>query len=222
MKAVSAVAAVLVALLLGALPARGAEELDAAALQALHDEAARLFDDERFDEARAKYQACLDGGGPRELIYLVGRCHQERERWTEARDAYRAYLEGPIADPELRGRAVTQLQAVEQRLSVGTLVVQTTPFGARVLLDGAEAGRTPLEPLEVAPGPHELRVEAPDHEPATRTVTVEGGRRLLVSVELLARPPEGEEAGVRPGYLHRSLRCDANAPVGWTDSRRAG
>lgn len=55
-------------------------------MQALHDEAGRLFDEKRFDEALSRYQACFDGGGPRELIYLVGRCHQEMERWAEARE----------------------------------------------------------------------------------------------------------------------------------------
>lgn len=185
----------LLAVLLGPAASR-ATDGDLAALQTLHDEAGRLFDEGRFDEALAKYQACLDGGLPRELLYLIGRCHQEMERWAEARDAFREYLAGETSNPEAVGRAKLALRMVEERLATGTLLLAVTPFGAVVLLDGAEVGQAPLAPLDVAPGPHSLRVEAEGHEPAVREVTVEGGGRTQLTVELTAATtaPEAEAA----------------------------
>lgn len=65
--------------------------------------------------------------------------------------------------------------------------------GARVLLDGVEAGTTPLERLELAPGLRRLRVEAERHAPREIEIEVEGGGHQH-ALDLALAPDWGELA----------------------------
>jgi formylglycine-generating enzyme required for sulfatase activity len=47
--------------------------------------------------------------------------------------------------------------------------------GAEVIVDGAGVGRTPLPPVEVAPGEHEIRVRAERYREFLQRILVEGG-----------------------------------------------
>ena len=66
----------------------------------------------------------------------------------------------------------------------GKIDVNSTPFGADILLDGKNMGTTPRILNQVLVGDHELRIEKTGCAPETRTVTVEEGKTVEVSVEL--------------------------------------
>ncbi|MGE0363691.1 MAG: PEGA domain-containing protein [Vicinamibacterales bacterium] len=72
----------------------------------------------------------------------------------------------------------------------GTLVVESRPPGARVVVDGRDAGRTPLTLPGVAPGPHAIRIELPGYLPITTTTRVEPGARARVAVSLTTERPQ--------------------------------
>jgi len=60
------------------------------------------------------------------------------------------------------------------------------PSGTRILVDGVEAGRTPPEWLEIAPGRHRLRFEHPRYRPLEQGLQVTGGgarQRLQVALQ---------------------------------------
>lgn len=68
----------------------------------------------------------------------------------------------------------------------GFLALNAGPLvGAVVQVDGTEVGKTPLEPIELAPGEHTVRVFAERYLDFTTTVTIQGGGTTLnLSVEL--------------------------------------
>ena len=83
----------------------------------------------------------------------------------------------------------------------GVLVLASDPPGARVSLDGADRGQTPLE-LSMEPGrPHTLRLSKPGHADAELSLTLRAGERReetlrlapqLGEVRFAARPPDAE------------------------------
>jgi len=103
----------------------------------------------------------------------------------------------------------------------GVLQVESSPPGARVLLDGRPIGRTPLVLEKVKAGPHEVKLQFPDFAEATRRVEVRVGRKARVKITL--RPlfgglrvtvPEGigarvlldgDDVGPAPVFLQRVL-----------------
>jgi hypothetical protein len=70
-------------------------------------------------------------------------------------------------------------------VTTGTIVVQTQPAGARVLLDGSPAGETPLRIVDVAPGKHVLTFVTPAAT-VKRTVNVEADKTLTLDVPVFS------------------------------------
>jgi len=64
-------------------------------------------------------------------------------------------------------------------------VVTEPPIEARLEIDGRSVGRLPLAAVELASGPHEIRVIARRHREHRETITIEGpGTEQTVTVEL--------------------------------------
>ncbi|MFQ5701391.1 MAG: PEGA domain-containing protein [Acidobacteriota bacterium] len=83
------------------------------------------------------------------------------------------------------GRALSSSFTMEKL--PGLLQVDTGSVrGAKVSIDGEKAGVTPLEPLELAPGEHEVLVEAPRFLDFKTRVSIEGsGSSQTLAVQLV-------------------------------------
>jgi hypothetical protein len=102
-------------------------------------------------------------------VLLAGRVWQS--------DAPRVIAEVPRTEP------VTV--AAPSPVKTGTLIVQTQPAGARVLLDGSAVGETPLRIVDVAPGRHALTLITPTAT-VRRTVKVEANKEMTVDVPVFS------------------------------------
>jgi hypothetical protein len=74
-------------------------------------------------------------------------------------------------------------------LTYGLLLVESDPAGAAVYVDGRFAGQTPLTIETLAPGAHRLRLVRPGYLENARMVTIKGGARANLSVQLTASAP---------------------------------
>lgn len=85
---------------------------------------------------------------------------------------------------------------VPMRSSRGVFVVETTPAGATVLLDGTDVGKTPLRLENVEPGLHVVVVSHPETAGIVRTVDTSDGSRGEVKATL---PKSGATVEVSTG-----------------------
>ena len=67
---------------------------------------------------------------------------------------------------------------------VGSLLVESRPPGARVVLDGKALGVTPLTVPDVRPGSHPLRLERAGYKTLVTSVVVKSGERARIAVTL--------------------------------------
>lgn len=65
----------------------------------------------------------------------------------------------------------------------GRVEIRSVPPGASIEIDGALAGLGPLV-VDLAPGPHTVRVSAPEHEPFEDTIHVGSGVAMELDVRL--------------------------------------
>lgn len=139
-------------------------------------------------------------------LEVGGRPHAAAQTYTDARVADPAPAPGvqvaPRADdqPAMRGDAQVspRAAAVEPPAPVGAEVARadssstvagtvefaSRPAGARVFLDGALVGTTPLAVAAAKPGSHRVRLELPGYRPWLTSVTVEPGSRVRVGASL--------------------------------------
>jgi hypothetical protein len=98
---------------------------------------------------------------------------------------------------------------------VGSLLVRSTPPGARVLVDGRDRGRTPVTVGNLSRGAHSVRVIRDGYEPDEREVTVTSVQRAhSMTVRLSPRRVEAASAVSRPA-------APSSAPL-TVESRPAG
>jgi PEGA domain len=86
---------------------------------------------------------------------------------------------------ETKNGAAPTTVAAPPPVTTGTIVVQTQPAGARVLLDGSPAGETPLRIVDVAPGRHVLTFVTASAT-VKRTVKVEADKTLTLEVPVFS------------------------------------
>jgi tetratricopeptide (TPR) repeat protein len=130
------------------------------------------------------------------VLYNIGQADVELGRPQKALDALDRYLaDGKTRVPPAR-RAEVERQLAQLRSSFAELSVTTTPPGARITVDGAEVGATPLAtPVTLAAGSHVVAASRPGAETETRVVVVSEGQKTELSVELPdLRPPVAANA----------------------------
>ncbi len=72
--------------------------------------------------------------------------------------------------------------------STSQLGVVSQPDGATVLVDGQEKGNTPLAPIEVTTGEHEVAVSSPGFSGRTVRISAVTGYKLLANIQLALAP----------------------------------
>jgi hypothetical protein len=120
-----------------------------------------------------------------EVTYLGYEPRQARVVLTAERPAH-------SIDFELRTTAAAAAASSAPRRTVasdtpGELRVDSRPRGARVLLDNAPVGTTPLLLPGIRPGSHTVRLELPGYHPVSTSVNVEAGGRARVAASLEAQ-----------------------------------
>jgi tetratricopeptide (TPR) repeat protein len=145
--------------------------------------------------AAHQYQAALDEferatqlvpAAPGPYRY-AGEALERLERWADAVARYRRYLEvWPAASDaaDVRGR-IARIEAAHLR----GVVAITCQAGAAVTIDGASIGTTPLEPVPLTAGEHDVQVSAGGYLPWRTTVSVSAGAEVVVTCNLAALPP---------------------------------
>jgi hypothetical protein len=78
-----------------------------------------------------------------------------------------------------------RLEAVSR--TPARFAIRSRPAGATVVMDGKQAGVTPIE-AELAGGPHHLQLVLPDHDSLSRAFTVVSGVDEAMDLELVAIP----------------------------------
>jgi tetratricopeptide (TPR) repeat protein len=177
--------------LVAAPPAAGqataTEEQEA---RTLFERGVEALGQERFADALRAFQAAYRLDPRPMLLYNIGLCQRELGDPVAARATLVRYLEqaGPEGPADL-GEAAREVLAGLDAL-LGTIAVDVDQAGARVFVDGAEAGVAPLpEPLRVAPGAHTITAQLAGFESAEQTVTVGAGESLAAALTLRPSPP---------------------------------
>jgi tetratricopeptide (TPR) repeat protein len=195
------VAIVLALAWVGAASAARGEDL--AEAKARFKRGVDLYKDRRWKEAMEEFEAAYRAKPHGALHFNVAQCRERLDDWPGAIRSYHDYLRELPAAPDkdaVRGA----MRRLEERLAlsnVQVLLLDSTPPGARVVVEGLERGKTPLH-LVLQPATYDLTLSLDGHAPWTQRVAVGGGVSVVVDVALtpvpLPAPPPGAELVARP------------------------
>lgn len=125
--------------------------------------------------------------------YHQALCLVELKRWEEAREPLARAREAGVTTAEKlnlllqrieRGPPSTDDEPAESVVTHSLLRVESTPVGARVLVDGRAVGQTPLNSVEIEVGPHRVEVEAEGFDGWRQRIEAQEGKLLHLAVAL--------------------------------------
>jgi tetratricopeptide (TPR) repeat protein len=153
------------------------------------------FTAHRYREAIRSFSLAAQLVPSADLWFNIARAHEELSEYDAAIEHYRRYLRDRVDPPDRRDierhianleeRAEAEREARRTRPTTGTLRLAANRDGARIELDGQEAGETPWTgPRELAPGRHELVVTRDGYIPYRAQVSIEAGVPTAAYVDL--------------------------------------
>jgi tetratricopeptide (TPR) repeat protein len=168
----------------------------AAEARAAYRRGADLYRAGRYREAIAEFEAAERLKESPALQFNIGQSWEKLGDVEAALAAFARYLR---LDPRAPNREAVErnVKALEGRLAATgrqMLHVLTDPPLAEVAVDGAPAGRSPVD-AAFRPGPHVVTASAPRRKPARRDVVLLPQRSLEVRLDLEPLPPAEPGAG---------------------------
>jgi hypothetical protein len=175
-------------------PLPGSEEANEAKSRAaaVLNEGNQLFEQKKFAPALAKYESAYRIYPSPKILYNIAEAHRELSHYGEAATYYERFLKEANVDPSspVYAKVNERLQSLKSNLAY--IAVQSSVSGAEVRIDGRSVGRTPLEPVAVAPGTHEVSATAAGRQPFRTSVDASAGKSVSVPLALaMAESPKG-------------------------------
>jgi tetratricopeptide (TPR) repeat protein len=145
---------------------------------------AELFDAERFDAAAAEFERSFELRPVPVVLFNLAQCYRRLFRYDEAIDAFRRYLTLGGEDVAAARRRLVEDEIASLEAQIGTIVLDVSPAGARVSVDGRPVGTAPLSELRLASGSRALRIEADGHVTIEDELVVVGREHRRVELRL--------------------------------------
>ncbi len=153
----------------------------------------------------------LDPGGG--TLLNLALCYEREGRLATAWARYREALALAHRDGRLDRAAFAEshLRAIEPRVPQLSVVLRAPAPGARLLVDGVDAGSLVLgSPVPVDPGERSVTVSAPGRRPFSAKVRLEPGESKVVEVPALT-----VAVGVEPGAEKAPARSGVRRTLGY-------
>ena len=144
----------------------------------------------RFEAALAEYEAAYEAYPDPQIFFPIAQAEQRLGRFMDALQHYQELLaESKSLSTELRDRVQFHLEEVRKNLAA--LVLEVTPDGATILVDGKEAGRSPMsQPYFVEPGKHSFEVTREGYRAAEGAMDLPPGKETRRRIQLERERPE--------------------------------
>ncbi|NMC69108.1 MAG: tetratricopeptide repeat protein [Myxococcales bacterium] len=158
----------------------------------------RLMEEQNWAGALAAFQRAYDLAPHYAVLFNIGYCQKQLQRYPEALEAFQRYLSegGDRIRPEKRAEAEQAIADLQIFLSRVRIVVSVD--GAQVFVDGVPRGTSPLaEPLVLGAGHHVVEARAAEHRDARAEFDLGGAEEREVTLALerlvaVAPPPPVE------------------------------
>jgi hypothetical protein len=178
-----------------------ARDADAAAAEAMFDEARRLLAAGDVKAACPKFAESYRLDPALGALLNLAACHEKEGRvataWSEYRDAEAQATKAK--DDKRAAYSKKQAAALEPRLPRLAIAVTETPPGFAVTRNGAPVGEASYGmSLPIDPGPQELAATATGRERWTKKITLAEGARLRLVVPDLVVAKETPAAATKP------------------------
>lgn len=160
--------------------------------RAEYDAGKLLYADGDYAGAALKFQRAYEESKDPRLLWNQAAAEKNLRRYVKVYDLVERYVleSGDRLTDDDRVEAQTLLDTV--KAFIAEVSFEVVPDGARVYVDDALVGTTPLEkPVRIEMGEHRVRIEKEGFVPFSETRTFDGGSTVSLKAKLEAERREG-------------------------------
>ncbi len=184
--------------------ASGAAAGQGADAKALFEQGLQQFAQGSYIDALASFRRSYDIRPKPVVLYNIGNCLKALKDYLGAIQTFQGYLK--LKDPSIKDEDRIDVAHLieEMQGELGRIRVRCALKGVHLLLDGLEAGVTPLaEPIPATPGTHSLVAQSATGKPFSQSILVRKGVELEVDLapvcaQSIAENPFSEKLVVAP------------------------
>lgn len=142
-----------------------------------------LYNNGDYQTALAEFEAAYLLFPTASTLENIGLTQKALYRYPESVASLLRYLE---TAKKITPEKTAQIRALidEMRALLAEVTLTITPEGATVLIDGRNVGQSPIAPITLAAGRHEIELNAPEHESLHRGILVIAGQPLALTLQL--------------------------------------
>lgn len=178
----------------------------------------QLYNESSLEAALAEFQKANQLSPSYRLHFNIAQVQYELHDYVEALRSFWKYLAqgGSDVPPQRRAEVEGEIKKLEKR--VGYLSIKTSVTGAQISVDGVPMGISPFSaPVLVNPGSRRVSANKAGFIPGNNVVTVAGGERLEVTLQL---PPaaglmDGPSLRARPSPFGSTFSAASARPKTW-------
>lgn len=158
-----------------------------------------------YEQAIRDWQTAYATDPRPRIMYNVSQAYERLGRLEEAIAALETFITTAQPDDSRYSDANARLAALRQRLALTGVMIHTSIEGGRILIDGADWGRTPRpDKIQVTPGPHQVVISWPDGRDYNTNVVVPPGQVIEIEVS---------ESGLRHSALPIERSAEPSSPA---------
>jgi tetratricopeptide (TPR) repeat protein len=148
----------------------------------------------RYQESIREFEEAFRLSDKAALLFNIAQAYERSGNLDQTVEYLKRYLKHP--DTKDQTGVEERLKNLQERLSKTGIQVQCDVIGAAVTVDGKTIGQTPLgQPVSVAAGSHEIKVEKVGYKVFTAFVSVVAGSIIPVAAKLVS---EGNSVTAAP------------------------
>jgi tetratricopeptide (TPR) repeat protein len=201
--------ALLFSLLVPAIPPAAAADGPVEEARIRFQRGVQLFHEGSFEAALAEFRKAYQVAPSYRLLYNIGQVHYELHDYVGALKSFRQYLGDGGAEIPVDRRVTVETEIRKLEGLVAYLDLTARPAGADILVDDVAVGIAPLGgPVLVNAGQRRVTATKAGRAAPIRNVTVAGGERVRVVLDVPDAPPLASARPLAPGSSGRPREQD--------------
>ncbi len=176
------------------------EEDEQAAAREHYSKGKELYEVGDYARALEEFQAAYDAKPHPTVLKSVAECQVQTKDLAGAIATFEKYL----ANPDAPNKPTVEARLLELKKMMGQVEVTSEPPGAGIVLDGNVTGEVTPVTLDIAPGDHEVVLNAEGYEPLVKPLSVESGAKTQLAADFATEGDPVEpaaQAGAGPGLV---------------------
>jgi hypothetical protein len=175
------------------------------------EKAKKYFDGKEYEKAIEILKKAYDQKPAPRILYNIARAYEELGDLKNA-ILYFDFFAAKAEKEAEKNSALYKIQELREKLR-GTLVLDAEAEGAEVYIDGKIIGKTPVNPVKLDPGTHEIVLVHPEYEKQAFQMQILEGKETKKNIKMTKIQAAEKSVNIVPPPVQKQEKIPAESGI---------